>query len=108
MGFSSSSDEWCRHSDRGIDGMAFTKKIVDDILIWASTLPELVEPIKIVAERCKKMNIILSKKKFQIVSELPFSGLVVSAKDISPDPVRTSALFDFPIPTDITVVYPRT
>ena len=77
MGLSSSSDEWCRQSDRAIEGLAFTKKIVNDNLIWASTLPELVEHIKIVAERCKSMNIILSKKKLQIGSELPFAGLVI-------------------------------
>ena len=50
------------------------------------------------------MNIILSKKKFQIGSELPFAGLVISAKGISPDPERTRALSDFPIPKDITGV----
>ena len=45
------------------------------------------------------MNIILSKIKFQIGSELPFAGLVISAKGISPDPERTRALSDFPTPT---------
>ena len=56
--------------------------------------------------KCKSviMNIILSKKKFQICSELPFAGLVISAKGISPDPERTRALSDFPNPKDITGV----
>ena len=40
MGLISSSDEWCRHSDRAIHGLPFTKKIVDDILVWGSSLPE--------------------------------------------------------------------
>ena len=39
MGLSSSSDEWCRQSDRAIEGPSFTEKIVDDILIWADTMP---------------------------------------------------------------------
>ena len=34
MGLSSSSDEWCGHSDRVV-GFPWCKKIVDDILIWA-------------------------------------------------------------------------
>ena len=50
------------------------------------------------------MNIILSKKKFQIGSEWPFAGLVISAKGISPDPERTRALSDFPVPKDVTGV----
>ena len=39
MGLSSSSDEWCRHSDRAIQGLPFIRKIVDDILVWGSSLP---------------------------------------------------------------------
>ena len=39
MGLTARSDEWCRHSDALIEGLDFTKKIVDDILVWA---PDLV------------------------------------------------------------------
>ena len=62
------TSEWRTQSDGAIEGLTFTKKIVDDILIWANTLPDLIDIIKIVAERCRKMNIILSKKKFQLGS----------------------------------------
>ena len=55
MGLSSSSDEWCRQSDRAIEGLPFTRKIVDDILIWADTMPSLIERIRIVAKRCQEM-----------------------------------------------------
>ena len=41
MGLSSSSDKWCRHSDRVVEGFPWCQKIVDDILIWASTPSEL-------------------------------------------------------------------
>ena len=33
LGLSSSSDEWCRHSDRVIEGFPWCRKIVDDILV---------------------------------------------------------------------------
>ena len=59
MGLPSSSHEWYRQSDRAIEGVTVTKEIVDDILIWADTMPELVERIGIVAKRCQEMNIIL-------------------------------------------------
>ena len=59
MELSSSSDEWCRHSDTVLEGLPFARKIVDDILIWAPDLPTLVDRIKIIAERCKKINVIL-------------------------------------------------
>ena len=37
----SSSDEWCRYSDRVVEGFPWCRKIVDDILIWASNPSEL-------------------------------------------------------------------
>ena len=43
MGLSSLSDEWCRHSDRVVEGFPWCKKIVDDILIWAPTPADLEE-----------------------------------------------------------------
>ena len=44
MGLSSSSDEWCRHSDRVVEGFSWCKKIVDDILIWAPTPGDVSVP----------------------------------------------------------------
>ena len=61
MGLSSSSDEWCRHLDRAIHDLPFTRKRVDDILVWGSSLPELYERIRTIAARCNSLNIALSK-----------------------------------------------
>ena len=52
MGLSSSSDEWCRHSDRVVEGLPWCSKIVDDILIWASSPSELEKRIFEVVKRC--------------------------------------------------------
>ena len=102
MGLSSPSDEWCRHSDRAIQGFPFTKKIVDDILVWASNLPELYDRICLIARRCESLNIALSRKKFEIGSEISFAGLLLTEKGVKPDPARVSALSDFPVPKDVT------
>ena len=53
MGLSSSSDEWCRHSDRVVKGLPWCRKIVADILIWASTPSELESRISEVVKRCE-------------------------------------------------------
>ena len=45
MGLSSSSDEWCSQWGKAIQGFPFTKKIVNDILVWGSNLPELYDRI---------------------------------------------------------------
>ena len=82
MGLSSSSDEWCRHSDRAMEGMPFAKKIVDDILVWATDLPTLYDRVRSIAQKCSDLNSALSKKKFAVGTELLFPGLIFSAEGI--------------------------
>jgi len=96
MGLSSSSDEWCRHSDRAIEGFTWTRKIVDDILVWAPDMDTLFDRLKQISERCKKLNIVLSKKKVVIGNEIPFAGLLIGAQGVRPDPARLKALSNFP------------
>ena len=62
QGLNASSDEWCRRSDTVIDGLPWANKIVDDILVWASSLPELKIRVETIANNCKNLNITLSKK----------------------------------------------
>ena len=66
QGLNTSSDEWCRRSNTVIDGLPWAKKIVDDILVWAPSLPELKARVETIARNCKNLNITLSKKKFEI------------------------------------------
>ena len=104
MGLSSSSDEWCRHSDHTLEGLSFSKKVVDNILVWADDLPTLYKRIRTIAKKCQERNIVLSKKKFAIRRVLSYAGLIVSTKGIKPDPVRIVAISEFPIPKHITGV----
>ena len=104
MGLSSSSDEWGRHSDTVLEGLPYARKIVDDILVWAENLPQLVDRVKIIAERCKRINIVLSRKKFEIGNEIAFAGLLIGSRGIKPDPKRKEALTKFPAPKEISGV----
>ena len=104
MGLSASSDEWCRHSDRAVEGLPWCRKIVDDILIWASNPQELEQRARIVADRCSAIGITLSPKKFQMAEELQFAGCVVGKGGVKPDPDRLKALSAFPEPHDQTTV----
>ena len=65
QGLNTSSDEWCQRSDTVIDGLPWAKKIVDDILVWAPSLPELKIRVETIANNCKKLNITLSKKSLK-------------------------------------------
>ena len=94
IGLSSSSDEWCRHSDRVVEGFPWCKKIVDDILIWAPNPQDLEE----------RLHVTLSRSKFQIATSLTFAGCIVSNNGVQPDPSRISSVADFPVPRDQTGV----
>ena len=86
MVLSSSSDEWCRHSDRVVEGFPWCKKIVDDILIWASNPQDLEERLRAVVARCDRLHVTLSRSKFQIATSLSFAGCIVSNNGVQPDP----------------------
>ena len=66
QGLNASSDEWCGRSDAVVEGLLWSRKIVDDILIWADDLPSLRTRIDEISHRARDLNIVLSKKKFVI------------------------------------------
>ena len=104
QGLNASSDEWCRRSDTVIDGLPWAKKIVDDILVWAPSLPELKTRVETIANNCKNLNITLSKKKFEIGKQIQFAGYLVGENGVKLDPDRIRAIKDFPQPTNLTGV----
>ena len=104
MGMSSSSDDWCRISDAVIKGFPWARKIVDDILISARSFSQLHQRIRQVLLRCRDINLIVSKSKFQIGTSVKFAGHIISKDGIEPDPGMLSAIQDFPRPANITEV----
>ena len=104
MGLSSSSVEWCRHSDCVVEGFPWCKNIVDNILIWAPNPADFEEHLGSVVQRCERLHVTLFRSKFQIATSLNFAGCVVSSDGVRPDPSRISSLADFPVPHDQTGV----
>ena len=102
MGLTASSDEWCRQSDRIVEGLRWAKKIVDDTLIWAPTHEELIKRIEIVLERCDNIGVTISIKKFEIGQDILFAGYRVTKDGIRPDPEKTLAIRKFPEPKEVT------
>ena len=93
MGLFSSSDR--------VEGFPWCRKIVDEILIWASNLSDLECSLCTVLERCVKLHVTLSRCKFQVDTKLKFTECV---ERVQPDPDPVSALASFPVPVDQTGV----
>ena len=102
MGLNASSDKWCCHPDRKITGLPWTKKIVDDTLIWAQNLGELKERAGIVLKRCRDLNITISNKKLEMGKEISFAGHIISLNGIRPDDSKYRAIAEFPTPENVS------
>ena len=66
VGLSCSCDEFCRRSDKVVEGLPGVRKLVDDILTQAPDLETLLSRIDLVLEQGKKHNFTLSKMKVEI------------------------------------------
>ena len=91
-----------------IEGLPWTRKIVDDILVWAETEEELMERTRVILNRCKEHNITISRKKLELGTELGFAGHIVSQNGISPDDDKYKAIKEFPAPKNLKdLIIPR-
>ena len=50
MGLNVSADEWCRHSAVAVEELDWCMKIMDDIIIWATTADKMWDKINVVLE----------------------------------------------------------
>ena len=98
MGLNASSDEWCCQSDILIRGIPWAKKIVDDTLIWAEDMNQLMERTRIILSRCREYNITISRKKLELGSKINLEGHIISADGIQPDEEKYAAISRFPWP----------
>ena len=101
MGLNASSDEWCAKSDAMIEGCPWARKIVDDTIIWTEDRQQLERRIRQVLENCRRLNITISKKKFEIGEEIEFAGHIISRNGISRDKSKNDAISKFQTPKNI-------
>ena len=104
MGLCCSNDWYCRRGDVALAGIRGVRKIVDDILVFASNETEFYERVREVFSRCREHQITLSKKKIEQGSSVPFAGFIVGVNGVEANPARLKAVEDFPTPTDVTSV----
>ncbi len=104
MGLCATNDAFCEATDRAFEGQKGTQKIVDDGLTGGHDLPHLESRVRKILNKCRELNIVLSKKKFDISSSITFAGHIISHNGIRPDPAKVEAIKEFPEPTNLTEV----
>ena len=98
MGLTSSSDEFCRRTDEALEGLAI-RKVVDDIILATTSIDDIKEKTRLIAQRCREYGITLSEKKFEIGTEVKFAGYIILGDGIKVDPEKVSAIVNFQTPS---------
>ena len=104
MGLNCSGDEFCKRSDKALNGLEGVMKLIDDILIYAENYEQLFQRAEAVLQRCTEHNITLSRKKIEIGSKVTFAGFDVSARGHSPTKDRIKAITEFKAPKNVSGV----
>ena len=102
QGCCSSSDEYCARTDTALAGLKNVHKIIDDILVTASSVEELAKNVTAVLQRCRENGITLSPGKVEAGKRVKFAGFVVSDTGVEPDNEKVAAIKNFPRPQNIT------
>ena len=102
MGLSCSSNEFCRRSDKIIEGLPGVRKLVDDILVQAPDIKSLQVRINELIKRCRSHNFTLSRKKLEIRESVEFAGQIVSNNGVQPNSTYLQGIKDFPAPKSVS------
>ena len=80
----------------GLEGVEIS---IDDVIVHVATINQLIVRLRKVFERCRERNLKLNPKKCEFgLTEIPVLGHVISSKGIQPDPVKTKAIQEAPLP----------
>ena len=101
MGLNASGDEFCQATDPIIKGIPGVTKLVDDILVEAPSLKELVKRLRTLFLSARKHGLTISRQKLRVSREVKFAGFLITSTGIRPDTSLCSAIREFPRPDNI-------
>jgi hypothetical protein len=102
MGMKNSSDVFCHRTDDILSDVPDIIKVVDNFLLQAETEDELLSILPIALVACRKGNLTLSRDKIKWGQKIGFAGYIISNKGVYPNPARTLAIRQFPVPKDLS------
>ena len=107
FGLSNAAPTFQRLMDYVLSSLHWSQCLVylDDVIIFSSSFSEHLERLKTVLTRLKEAGLTLKFSKCQWAkSEVKFLGHLITDKGIKPDPSKTEAVQNFPVPTSKTEV----
>ena len=103
MGFQASGDAYTRRFDDITIDMPRKTRIVDDTILWDSSLESAFWHTLDYIQHCASYGIIFNPGKFVFgQDDVEFGGFTLTRDGIKPTSSMIKAIADFPAPTDIT------
>ena len=96
QGLSISPEIWCQKSDFIYEHSRNLLKLVDDLLIFGTSVSSLKNSIREMLERSRKYKVTLSPSKFTIGSSANFGGYFIDKEGIHMGKDKTESLKSFP------------
>lgn len=96
-----------RLMEQVLEGLQWKAALVylDDVLVFGNTFEEERSRLEEVLRRLRVANLKLSPKKCTFFQpEVPFLGHVVGREGVRTDPLKVSAVRDWPVPTNVAEV----
>lgn len=105
QGYIASGDGYCRRFDEVVGNISNYTKCVDDALLWGDTVEECFMQAVNWIDVCGRHGIILNPEKFSFAqSTVDFAGFQITEDSVKPAERYTSAIRDFPTPSNLTDV----
>ena len=103
FGLSDASEAFQKMMDKILFGIEGVRISVDDVIIYAETMTELLRRIRKVLDRCRQYNLKLNRSKCEFgVQQITILGHVVSERGIEPDVAKTEAIKATPPPSNVS------
>ena len=103
FGICSISEHYNRRMNMAFQGLHGFSKLVDDVVVYDSTVTSHVTHVRQFLQRCSDCGISLNPDKFNFAkTEVPFAGFQLSPDGYCIHPDLTDAIRDFPPPDNIT------
>ena len=101
FGLRNAGQTFQRMMDQIMGDLPYTFVYVDDILVFSPDLESHVDHLRSILEICREQGLTISLPKCEFaIPHLEFLGHSVSAQGLAPLKKHTSALQEFPVPSD--------
>jgi hypothetical protein len=108
FGIKSAPEVFQRHMSEMLEGIPGAQpitgasSIVDDILVWGTTVEEHDARLRQVLDRARKYNLKFNSKKCRIrQQEVPYVGHLITSEGLKPDPEKVRAVLEMKAPQSV-------